>query len=224
MRRVEFFSQNRRLVGVFHQVKNKEKAPVVITSHGLESYKDSDKYLRIAERFTIDFSVFRFDFSGCGESEGDMTEDLPNRIYDLIAAIDLMKKQPYVDPDRIGLLGSSMGGYLSILAANKEKIGAVVTWSAPYILELNLDGLDERSLASLKIDAINIIKKIKSPILLIHGDKDDIVPLSHAVELYKNANTPKELKIIKGADHRFLNVAYREEAINLSLDWFKRYL
>jgi len=224
MNRIEFFSGKRRLIGIFHPVKNKEKAPVVITCHGLESYKDSNKYLQIAERFTSDFSVFRFDFSGCGESEGDMIKDLPNRIHDLIATINLMKENPYVDPDRIGLLGSSMGGYLSIIAANKERIGAVVTWSAPYVLDLNLDGLDETSLSSLKIDARDVVKRIKSPILVIHGDKDEIVPVNHAIELYNNANQPKEIKIIKGADHRFLNMAYREEAINLSFEWFKRYL
>lgn len=215
MRRIEFFSQKRRLVGVFHQVKNKEKAPLVITCHGLESYKDSDKYLQIAERFTNDFSVFRFDFSGCGESEGDPIKNLPNRIYDLMAAIDLMKKNPYVD--RIGLLGSSMGGYLSIIAADKENISAVVTWSAPYII-------DDETLPSIDIDARDVIKRIKSPILIIHGDKDEIVPLEHAIKLYNHANQPKELKIIKGADHRFLNPVNREEAINLSLEWFKRYL
>jgi len=224
MRRIEFFSQDRRLVGIFHQAKNKEKAPLVITSHGLESYKDSDKYIQISERFTTNFSVFRFDFSGCGESEGDMTKDLPNRIYDLLSAIDIMKKQPNVDSDRIGLLGSSMGGYLSIIAASKEKINAVVTWSAPYILDLNPDDLDNRSLSSLKIDARDVIKNVKSPIMIIHGDKDDIVPLNHAIELYENANPPKELKIIKGADHRFLNEAHRDEAITLSFEWFKQYL
>lgn len=47
------------------------------------------------------------------------------------------------------------------------------------------------------------IKRYKKPLLLIHGEKDEAVPLKEARELLKMANKPKRLVIIKGADHRF---------------------
>jgi Dienelactone hydrolase family. len=54
----------------------------------------------------------------------------------LRAAINLIKNQPSVDANRIGLFGSSMGGYLSILIAAEEEVKAIVTWSAPYRLPM----------------------------------------------------------------------------------------
>ncbi len=213
MRRVEFLSKDKRLVGVFHPMKGEEEGPCVITCHGLYSYKDSEKYIEIAKRFSNYFSVFRFDFRGCGESEGDKIRDLQNRIEDLRAAIDLIKNQPSVDSN-IGLFGSSMGGYLSILIAAEEEVKAIVTWSAPYRLPMG----------DLKSDARDVIQDIKCPIMIIHGDKDEIVPVSHARELYDRAYEPKELKIIDGADHRFMDLSLRDKAIDISLEWFKRYL
>jgi pimeloyl-ACP methyl ester carboxylesterase len=211
MRRVEFLSKDKKLVGVFHPMKGEKKeGPCVITCHGLDSYKDSEKYIEIAKRFSNYFSVFRFDFRGCGESEGDKIKDLSNRIEDLRAAINLIKNQPSVA--NIGLFGSSMGGYLSILIAAEEKIKAIVTWSAPY------------RLGDLKSDARDVIQDINCPIMIIHGDKDEIVPVLHARELYDRADEPKELKIIDGADHRFMDMSLRDKAIDISLEWFKRYL
>ena len=215
MRRVEFLREDKKLVGVFHPMKGEKKeGPCVITCHGLDSYKDSEKYIEIAKRFSNDFSVFRFDFRGCGESEGDKIKDLSNRIEDLRTAINLIKNQPSVDANRIGLFGSSMGGYLSILIAAEEEVKAIVTWSAPYRLPME----------DLKSDARDVIQDIRCPIMIIHGDKDEFVPVSHARELYDRADEPKELKIIDGADHRFMDLSLRDKAIDISLEWFKKYL
>ena len=53
------------------------------------------------------------------------------------------------------------------------------------------------------LDIPQAIKKYKKPLLIIHGEKDEAVPLKEAMELFKMANPPKKLAIIKGADHRF---------------------
>ena len=55
------------------------------------------------------------------------------------------------------------------------------------------------------------------PLLLIHGKKDDLVPVEHARRLYEKAGEPKELVIIPGAGHR-LRLEYK--AVNAALDWF----
>jgi Dipeptidyl aminopeptidases/acylaminoacyl-peptidases len=107
-----------------------------------------------------------------------------------------------------------MGGYLSILIAAEEEVKAIVTWSAPYRLPME----------DLKSDARDVIQDIRCPIMIIHGDKDEFVPVSHARELYDRADEPKELKIIDGADHRFMDLSLRDKAIDISLEWFKKYL
>ncbi len=58
------------------------------------------------------------------------------------------------------------------------------------------------------LDIPRAIKKYKRPLLIIHGENDEAVPLKEAEELLKLANKPKRLVIIRGADHRFSKPEY----------------
>lgn len=56
-----------------------------------------------------------------------------------------------------------------------------------------------------KLDVLGSVHKFKKPILIIHGQKDNVVPAKKdPLEIYANANEPKKLVIIKDGDHRFL--------------------
>lgn len=73
-----------RLAGVLHS-PYEEASTCIVTCHGLYSSKDSEKYINIAHRFVQEeLAVFRFDFTGCGESEGNVEDTtLTRRIEDL---------------------------------------------------------------------------------------------------------------------------------------------
>ncbi len=58
------------------------------------------------------------------------------------------------------------------------------------------------------LDIPKAIKKYKRPLLIIHGEKDEAVPSQDAQELYKMANRPKRLMLVKGSDHRFSKVTH----------------
>ncbi|MBI2665458.1 alpha/beta hydrolase, partial [Candidatus Woesearchaeota archaeon] len=58
------------------------------------------------------------------------------------------------------------------------------------------------------LDIPKAIKKFKKPLLIVHGEKDEAIPLSDPEELFRTANTPKKLVIIRGADHRFTAPKY----------------
>jgi fermentation-respiration switch protein FrsA (DUF1100 family) len=60
--------------------------------------------------------------------------------------------------------------------------------------------------------------------LIIHGEQDELIPHRHGRALYEQAKEPKALEIMVGADHRFSNLKHREEAVRLSIAWFKRYV
>ena len=60
--------------------------------------------------------------------------------------------------------------------------------------------------------------------LIIHGERDELIPLSHAQALFERAQEPKALEILPGADHRFTDSEDRERAARLSTAWFKRHL
>jgi alpha-beta hydrolase superfamily lysophospholipase len=217
-----------RLASVLHSPNEKTSA-CVITCHGLYSSKDSEKYVGIGRRFCGEgLAVLRFDFRGCGESGGLFEEtSLTGRIEDLESALGFVKEQNY---ESVGVMGSSLGGTVAVLTAAKDRrIKALVTWATPcYLHELFrgdvIEGLEKLRQDVSKYDVVKALKETRCPILIVHGSLDEIVPLSHAKVLYKNANEPKNIQIIEGADHRLTDSSHRGRAVELTLEWFKKYL
>jgi len=216
------------LAGVFHSPNEKTRA-CVVTCHGLISSKDSEKYVGIARRFCgEDLAVLRFDFRGCGESGGLFEEtSLSGRMEDLESALDFVEEQGY---ESIGVMGSSLGGTVSILTAAKDKrVNALVTWATPcYLDELFredvMKGFEKLRQDVSNYDVVKAVKGIPCPILIVHGSLDQQVPLSHAKALYDNAKETKDIQIIEGGDHRLTDPIYRSKAVELTLGWFKKYL
>ena len=226
MERVVLEVDKLKIVGVLHRI-HKQNAPIVVTCHGMLSTKDSEKYLEIADILTKNgINVLRFDFRGCGESEGNFTNStVTARLRDLETILQYVHSM-FED---VGLLGSSLGGTISILAASKFKfIKALVTWAAPIFLKEILNPLKgvipEGFIKDLEnVDITGAAKEV-SHILVIHGDRDEIVPVRDAHVLFNLAKEPKELKIIRGGDHRFTDPELRKIALNESLRWFKQHL
>jgi len=208
---------------------HEETSTCVITCHGLYSSKDSAKYVGIARRFCGEgLAVLRFDFRGCGES-GGLFEDtsLTGRMEDLEDALDFVQEQGC---DSVGVMGSSLGGTVAVLTAAKDRrVEALVTWATPCYLDDLFQGEVIKGLEKLRQDVsrqnvAKAVKEVHCPILIIHGSLDKQVPLFHAEVLYENANEPKNIQIIHGADHRFTDPTHRRRTVELTLDWFKKYL
>jgi fermentation-respiration switch protein FrsA (DUF1100 family) len=60
--------------------------------------------------------------------------------------------------------------------------------------------------------------------LVIHGEKDELVPVDQAREIFHCLGSPKEIHIIGGADHRLTNPQHRQRAMDLTIEWFNEYL
>ena len=216
----------RGLAGVLHSPPRRPLA-CVITCHGLLSNKDSPKYVEMANRFCAEgFAVLRFDFRGCVESPGELDQTtLSGRIEDLGSALDFVvggRKH-----EKVGLVGSSLGGCVSILKARDERVKALVTWATPCIrgsFGFEIGGFQKLRRDLAGYDITKTLREIDRPILIIHGGSDRVVPPSQARALYENANRPKSIVMIEGADHVFSDPVHRGKAIELTLDWFKKYL
>src|SRR5262245_7184448 len=103
------------VVGVLHlPALARVPVPVVVACHGLGASKDSDKYLILAATLpTVGLALARFDFRGAGESGGSYREaTTATRIADLEAVLAFLAEQPTLC-HQMGLLGSSMGGYVA---------------------------------------------------------------------------------------------------------------
>lgn len=206
-------------------------APVVVCSHGLLSAKESPKFVAIGEEMSkAGFCVLRFDFSGCGNSPPrEATGLIQARKHDLEAAIDFALKQPWSN-GRIGLLGSSLGGFLSLLTAseNPKLIQAAVSWAAPFdISRIHKDTKHSQELQTAfpggfgtgcptSLTALSHAERV----LLIHGQLDDVVSWKESVRIYKRLGEPKKFVLMRTADHRISDESWRKRAIRDSLDWF----
>lgn len=234
---VTIYSRDQKVAAVFHSPKGKGRVPGIIACHGLFSNKDGRKYTQIAEELSDQgLAVLRFDFRGCGDSQGKLEETtLTGRMADLEAVLDFIDQKPEID-NRIGVLGSSLGGCVSILvAAEDRRVKAVVTLATPaHLTELFWEKGYYRSegfrlkrafLDDIRrYDLVEAMGRLNCPILIVHGEADRQVPIHHAHALYESTGQPKGLRVIPGADHRLTDPRHRSEAIRLSLDWFGKHL
>lgn len=217
-----FFANRRgeRLAAVLH---GEPGEVAVICCHGMLSTKDGPKHVMLAEELErAGLPCLRFDFAGRGASEGRL-EDLcfSGQVDDLEAAIELLAARGV---RRVGLFGSSMGGAVALLAASRdERVVAIATLAAighaAAAIERNptamaafeskgyletVEGRIGRKLwdDAREHDVISAVRVLHAPLLVIHGEDDDIVPVSDAHDIAATARNAS-LEIVSGAGHRF---------------------
>ncbi len=220
-------------------------------AHGFASTKDRGSYLDLEKRFIEKgIAVFRFDFHGHGESAGKFEElTISQADDDVVNAISLLKKRGY---QKIAVVGCSFGGMASILATAKSKDVRVLALKAPvsdYLGKITADishyPLKEwkekgfiyytnikREKSKLnysffkdaeKVNTYQEAAKIAIPTLIVHGDKDENVPLEQSKKLAKIIKNSK-LEIIKGADHFFSKPEEFDKAHRLIVEFVAKQL
>ncbi|MFH1328766.1 MAG: alpha/beta fold hydrolase [Candidatus Bathyarchaeota archaeon] len=238
---MSFYSEGKRIFGNLHCPY--ENAPCIVTLHGLESSKDEGKWPFIASKLCENgYACLRFSFQGCGvgneRSEGNFEDvTLTRRLSDYTAALRFLEDSKRVDTNRVGVIGSSFGGMVAI--AQDITLKAMVTLATPYkILRYEKPAIPKKKdgyyilpsgrkiKGSFYEDLRNydLLQAIKhaSPILIVHGSSDKIVPIEHAYKMYEAASEPKRIEKIENADHIFASGL--EKIIELSLHWFEKYL
>jgi carboxymethylenebutenolidase len=110
--------------------------------------------------------------------------------------VTFVSRQPNIDPDKIGLLGFSLGAYLSLtVAAVDSRIKAVVDFSG---------GLPRE---------VKPFARRYCPVLILHGETDQTVPVQEAYDLQQaleRSHTPYEMKIYTGVGHGFSGPAWQD--------------
>ena len=131
----------------------------------------------------------------------------------------------------VGLLGSSLGGFVALHVAARRRGLPVVTWNAPASLtELANDDLQEaRGLGVPFALEYATGRYALAPVgverhLVIHGESDEVVGVEHGAALHERAAEPCELVLIPGGDHRLTDPAHRKHAVATSRDWLLRFL
>jgi uncharacterized protein len=223
--------QGRVIDGVLHLCEN--RAPAVITCHGLFSSKHSEKFVRIAETFSREgFAVVRFDFGGCGESTGDIADTtVTSRMHELEAVMRHLSGHAKLS-GQYGILGSSFGGYVGLLYAARHPVAALSVWATPCDLISISKNIPPEDMQKLKqgffddAGSYNLTSAIAGmpSVQVIQGQNDEVVPADHAAFIHQTLQEPKEILLLPGADHSISQPVQRGEAITQSLAWFKRHL
>ncbi len=148
---VEFKNQGQVLRGFLHipdaqrqaEEQGDQKYPCVVFLHDYASDRIGEHRILVkTARYLCNngFACLRFDFRGSGESDGDFSDiTLETEISDAKAAVEFARSQTLIDPDRIALLGESLGGSIAICIAAEAKIASLVLWAptvfADYLVE-----------------------------------------------------------------------------------------
>ena len=147
-------------------------------------------------------NAFIFDYRGYGNSQGRVSEK--GTYLDAQAALSYLRSRRDINPAHIVLFGRSLGSAIAVDLASKQKCLGLILES-PFT---NVKDMVRRVIPFLpggiirtKYDSISKIKRVTVPLLILHGNHDEVVPLELGKRLYEAANEPKEFYIIDGAGH-----------------------
>ncbi len=149
-------------------------------------------------------SIFIFDYRGYGRSEGSPYEE--GTYLDAESAITYVRSREDVDPEKTIYFGRSLGCAVAAGMAIKYPPRALICESGftsvraitksvyPFLPGLQL-------LVTTKYDTLSKIERVNAPVMVLHGDRDEIVPFSMSRELFDAAKGPKRFYTIEGAGH-----------------------
>jgi pimeloyl-ACP methyl ester carboxylesterase len=212
--------RGQRLAGVLH---GRLGETAVVSCHGMLSTKSGRKHVLVSEELSRrGIPVLRFDFAGRGESEGSLFElSYSSQMADLAAALDYLASRGV---RRFGLFGSSLGGAVALLAAARdERVIAIATLAAighaaaaierreDVLTAFETRGYIETSEGRIgrglledarSHDILAAVRVLRATLLVIHGEDDDVVPVSDAHDIATSARNAS-LELIAGAGHSF---------------------
>ena len=230
-------SKGETLDYTFHNPGNQSR-DILIIGHGVTGNKDRPFVTALAEAVASEgMAVLRFSFSGNGSSGGDFREcTISKEIEDLNAVVTAAVNNGY----RVTYAGHSMGGAVGVLAAARDErikhlisLAGMVNTKDFYDREFGEETPDEGCMweeqscplsSTYKNDMYEIgsvvsrASEVKVPWLLIHGDADDVVPIEDSRQIFAQANDPKKIIEIPGANHVFSESGFvpMSEAV---IDW-----
>ena len=140
-----------------------------------------------------------YEYTGFGESNGKIPSE--QSLYDDIETVYLyLTENLNVDANRIILYGRSIGSGPSCYLAEKYEVGGVILHS-PIMSALRVVFNLRFTLPFDKFPNIDRVPNIESPVFIIHGRRDEIVPFYHAEELYAKSKNKYEPYYVDGAGH-----------------------
>lgn len=256
MKSICYSSRGQTVFGYAHVPQTRGKAPAILMCHGFTgcAQEGSRLFVRFAEQACrLGFYVMRIDFLGSGNSELDFaTYTTPSGwIEDAKNGIRFLKEQPEVDPDRIAILGVSLGGFTALMTGAETDVAAVVGW-APVLnpaktfrgilTEYNWDYLlaGNRTIEYIycgnhfavgskfvqDLERMSVTESLKRyrdiPVLIMQGSSDAVIDPQDSVKLKQSGVFPFQHVMVEGEEHSFL--LHEKSNFSTTLDFLRRAL
>lgn len=174
-------------------------APVFLHCHGNAENLRSMAWRQ--EMFSSHgYGFFAFDYEGYGRSSGKPSEAAAKR--DVLAAWHYLTAEKKLPPSRIVIHGFSLGTGVATFLASQVKEAKALILEAPFTSTYAVAHL--QWVPGNRFKSIDLIGRIKFPVLIIHGDRDRIIPFSHGRKMYENAPHSKQFFHVRGAGHNDL--------------------
>ena len=223
---------------------------VVIISHGFQSNKENKLYVELQNELNkAGIGTLRYDYYGhgplyCKGLPYTVTKDvtLSKSADSLKAAIALVRSKGDYN---LGLMGSSFGGLISLIAASqdsdikalalkspvtepiefwKHRLGneRIAKWKQEGVMHYNEYGenfeLDYSFWEDLNTyNTLEMAKNITCPVLIVHGGNDSVVPIRQSYDLARIVNT--QVRVVKGANHDYVDPSQYNKMKNLITDF-----
>lgn len=229
-RDVEFAaSDGVRLHGWYFPASGQQVGSILFLHGNAENI--STHFTSVAWLARSGYAVLAIDYRGYGRSQG--SPDLDGVHLDIAAGLDALLGMPGTDPDRVVVLGQSLGGALALTAMAqspfRDRLRAVIvegafsgyraivreklaqlwlTWPLQWPLGLTIDDRYDPTAAAAALKGV--------PLLIIQGEDDLIVPPHHGEILYEAAHQPKDIWMLAGTGHiqAFADPANRQRLLS----------
>jgi len=203
---------NTHITAWYHKARN--GYPTLIYFHGKGgNLENRSHYFRsLAD---AGFGVFGIDYRGYGASEGNPSEE--GLYQDARATMDYASEKLALAPMQTIIYGESIGTGVAVQIAREYPSGALILQS-PFtslqaIGEKRYPWLPVRFLLQDRFDSLSKITDIHTPLLLIHGLQDSVVPIKEGETLFANAPDPKEAVYFPDKGHNNLDIKSRTDAL-----------
>jgi len=164
-------------------------------------------------------------------------------LRDILAGVDAtLAKYPAIDPNRVGLTGWSYGGFMTMFGVTQTNrfkaavAGAGISDWKSYYGENSIDqwmtpyfgaSVYDDPAVYAKSSAIDFIGRVKTPTLVVVGDRDGECPAPQSFEFWhalRDEHVPTQLVVYPNEGHGFVNPDHRTDVLVRALDWFQKYM
>ncbi|WP_309121049.1 alpha/beta fold hydrolase [Paenibacillus sp.] len=258
-RHIEIRSQGARLAATLHYPPMEgawepSRFPAVVICHGFAGDRIGEHrlFVKAARAFaSAGYAALRFDYAGCGESGGDYGDTgMDDWIAQTRCALDYVLDLDFVDPNRVALLGHSLGGAVAALTAARDKRAKTLALWAPTghpfqdIVGIVGKAAYEEAVTQGETEYLGYALKpaffaslatchpfreartFEGDALLVHGTADAVIPVEYSFLYQKVFRTRSggqcEKEIIMQGDHVFSGRGHAERAIRTTLDWLRQ--